>query len=163
MEETGGNGTIENGTIFTGTTTSCQIYRFILSVGITGSLCVFGIVGNILTLLVFSKFNRNSADKKKRSSAHLLLSGLTISDFSLLVILFLVKSVPSFISFTKISPKFFVSYIFSFLMVYGWNSVDVAQCVNIWITVLVTMHRFIAIIFPHKAAVHCTYGKARIP
>ena len=133
-----------------------------MSVGITGSLCIFGIVGNVLTLLVFSKFNKNSFDKNSRSSAPLLLSGLAISDFSLLFILFLVKSVPSFISFTKISPNFFVSYIFSFLMVYGWNSVDVAQCVNTWITVLVTMHRFIAIIFPHKAAIHCTYGKAKI-
>ena len=162
MEETGGNTTLENGTTFTDTTPSCQIYRFIMSVGITGSLCVFGIVGNVLTLLVFSKFNRNSSDKKNRSSAPLLLSGLAISDLSLLFILFLVKSVPSFISFTKISPKFFISYIFSFLMVHGWNSVDVAQCVNTWITVLVTMHRFIAIIFPHKAAIHCTYSKARI-
>ena len=162
MEDKGGNTTLENGSTFTETTPSCKIYRFIMSVGITGSLCIFGIVGNILTLLVFSKFNKNSTDKNNRSSAPLLLSGLAISDFSLLFILFLVKSVPSFISFTKISTNFFVSYIFSFLMVYGWNSVDVAQCVNTWITVLVTMHRFIAIIFPHKAAVHCTYSKARI-
>ena len=133
-----------------------------MSVGITGSLCTFGIVGNMLTLLVLRKLNKNSFDKKSRSSAHLLLSGLAISDFSLLAALFIVKSIPSLISFTKISPKFFVSYIFSFLMVYGWNIVDVAQCVNTWITVLVTMHMFIAIIFPHKAAVHCTSGKAKV-
>ena len=83
------------------TTYNCQLYRFIMSVGLTGSLCIFGIMGNILTLLVFSKFNRNSSDKKSRSSAPLLLSGLAISDFSLLFTLFIVKSIPSFVSFTQ--------------------------------------------------------------
>ena len=150
MEENGGNETQENRT-FTGTTNSCQTYRFTMSVGITGSLCIFGIVGNILTLLVLGKFNKSPLDNKSRSSAHLLRSGLAISDFSLLFALFIIKSIPSLISFTNIYPKFFVSYIFSFLMVYGWNSVDVARCVNTWIIVLVTMHMFIAIIFPHKA------------
>ena len=96
------------------TTYNCQLYRFIMSVGLTGSLCVFGILGNILTLLVFSKFNRNSSDKKSRSSAPLLLSGLAISDFSLLFTLFIVKSIPSFVSFTKIYPNFFVTYFFAF-------------------------------------------------
>ena len=144
------------------TTYNCQLYRFIMSVGLTGSLCVFGILGNILTLLVFSKFNRNSSDKKSRSSAPLLLSGLAISDFSLLFTLFIVKSIPSFVSFTKIYPNFFVTYFFAFLMVYGWPCVGISQSINSWITVLVAMHRFIAILLPHKAAVHCTYKKARI-
>ena len=144
------------------TTYHCQLYRFIMSVGLTGSLCLFGIVGNILTILVFNKFNKNSSDKKSRSSAPLLLSGLAISDLSLLFTLFIVKSIPSFVSFTKIFPNFFVTYIFVFLMVYGWPCVGVSQSINSWITVLVAMHRFIAIILPHKAAIHCTYKKARI-
>ena len=147
---------------FSVTTSNCKVYRFIMSVGITGSLCCFGIMGNILTLLVFSKFNQTSSDKKSRSSASLLLSGLAVSDTSLLFILFIVKSTPSFISFTKIYPKFFTTYFFAFLMVYGWNTVDVAQCINTWVTVLVAMHRFIAIIAPHKAMIHCTFKKAKI-
>ena len=141
---------------------NCQLYRFMMSVGVTGSLCIFGIVGNILTLLVFRKFNKDSSDKRRRSSAPLLLSALAISDFSLLFSLCIVKSIPSFISFTKIYPTFFVSYLFYFLMIYGWNVVDISQCVNTWITVLVTMHRFIAIVSPHKVAIHCTYRKASI-
>ena len=47
-------------------------------------------------------------------------------------------------------------------MVYGWPCVGVSQSINSWITVLVAMHRFIAIMLPHKAAVHCTYEKARM-
>ena len=141
---------------------NCQFYRFMMSVGVTGSLCIFGIVGNILTLLVFRNFSKESSDKRTSSSAPLLLSALAISDFVLLSSLYIVKSIPSFISFTKIYPKFFVSYLFYFLMIYGWNIVDVSQCVNTWITVLVTMHRFIAIVSPHKAAIYCTYRKARL-
>ena len=47
-------------------------------------------------------------------------------------------------------------------MVYGWPCVGIAQSVNTWITVLVTVHRFIAIVSPHKAIVYCTYTRARI-
>ena len=141
---------------------NCQLYRFIISVGITGTLCIFGIVGNVLTLIVFRKMNKTSGDKKGRSSAHLLLSALAISDLLLLFTLYIVKVIPSFISFTKSNPNFFVSYIFSFLMIYGWNSVDVAQCINTWITVTVTAHRFIAIVSPHRAAIYCTYRKASL-
>ena len=143
-------------------TFNCQLYRFIMSVGLTGSLCFFGIVGNVLTLLVFSKFNRNSTDKKSRSSATLLLSGLAVSDILLLLTLLIVKVSTSLISFTKIYPGFFVSKSFAFLMVYGWPCVGIAQSVNTWITVLVTMHRFIAIVSPHKTIIHCTFNKARI-
>ena len=143
------------------TTYNCQLYRFTMSVGLTGSLCIFGIVGNILTLLVFSKFNKNSSELKPRSSAPLLLSGLAISDLALLVSLFIMKTLPSFLSFTKIFPEFFTIY-YAFLLVYGWPCVGVSQSVNTWITVLVAMHRFIAIIFPHKAAIHCTYKKAKL-
>ena len=147
-------------TSFTVTTYYCQLYKFLMSVGLIGSLCTFGIVGNILTVSVFSKFNRN--DKKTKSAATLLLSGLALSDTLLLITLFIMKTVPTFISFTGIDDNFFVSYIFVFLIVYGWPCVDVAQSVNTWITVLLAIHRFIAIVFPHKSALYCSYAKAKI-
>ena len=147
-------------TTFTLTTYRCQLYKFIMSVGLIGSLCIFGIVSNFLTLVVFGKFNRN--DKRTRSSATLLLSSLAVSDILLLVTLFIMKTIPAFISFTSIDANFFVSYIFVFLIVYGWPCVDVAQSINTWITILLAMYRFIAVVFPHKAAVYCSYSKAKI-
>ena len=151
----------DNSGTFSSVSFNCQLYRFIMSVGITGSLCIFGIMGNIITLFVFNTFNRSSSDKKSKSSATLLLSGLAVSDIFLLITLFMVKVCTSFISFTKIYPGFFVSKYFAFLMVYGWPCVGIAQSVNTWITVLVTTHRFIAIVSPHKAIIHCTFNKAR--
>ena len=147
-------------TSFTLTTYNCQLYKFLMSVGLIGSFCIFGIVGNILSLLVFHKFNRN--DKKTKSSAALLLSSLAVSDTLLLITLFIMKTVPTFISFTGIDDNFFVSYTFVFLIVYGWPCVDVAQSVNTWITVLLAIHRFIAIVFPHKSAVFSSCAKAKI-
>ena len=111
---------------------SCKVYRFIMSVGITRGFWCFGIVGYILTLMVFSRFNQNSSDRKSRSSAPLLLSGLALSDISLLLTFFVMKYLPSFIS-----PEFFTNHSFAFLMVYGWPCVGVAQSVNTLI-VLVT-------------------------
>ena len=142
------------------TSYNCQLYRFIMSVGITGSLCCFGILGNVLTLLVFSKFQQDSSDRKSRSSATLLLSGLAISDISLLVTFFIMKTIPSFLSFTGVFPEFF--RIYAFLLVYGWPCVGVAQSINTWVTVLVALHRFVAIISPYKAVIYCTYEKARL-
>ena len=133
-----------------------------MSVGVTGSLCVFGIVGNILTLMVFSKYNKSSSDLKNKSSAPLLLSGLAISDMILLLTFLIVKPVPSFVSFTKmLNGLDFVSF-FAFLFVYGWACVNLAQSINSWIIVIITLHRFIAILYPHKAAIHCTYDKAKL-
>ena len=140
----------------------CQLYRFIMSVGVTGSLCIYGIVGNILTLMVFSRYNKSSLDLKNKSSAPLLLSSLAISDMILLLTLLIVKPVPSFVSFTHILTGLdFVSF-FAFLFVYGWACVNLAQSINSWIIVAVTVHRFIAIIFPHKVTIHCTYKKAKL-
>ena len=90
---------------FTVTTDSCKLYKFIMSVGLIGSFCIFGIVGNILTLVIFSKFNRHN--KKTRSSATLLLSSLAVSDILLLFTLFIMKTIPAFISFTNIDVNFF--------------------------------------------------------
>ena len=162
------NGSFDNNTMNDDTingqdnTYHCQLYRFIMSVGVTGSLCVFGIVGNILTLLVFSKYNKSSSDVKNKSSAPLLLSGLAISDMILLLTLLIMKPVPAFVSFTHILTGLdFVSF-FAFLFVYGWACVNLAQSINSWIIVVITVHRFIAIIFPHKATIHCTYKKAKL-
>ena len=162
------NGSFDNNTTNDDTTTGqentyrCQLYRFIMSVGVTGSLCIFGIVGNILTLMVFSSYNKSSLDLKNKSSAPLLLSGLAISDMVLLLTLLIMKPVPSFVSFTHILTGLdFVSF-FAFLFVYGWACVNLAQSINSWIIVVVTVHRFIAIIFPHKAAFYCTYKKAKL-
>ena len=143
-------------------TFSCKLYQFIMSVGITGTLCVSGIFVNILTVIVFRNLDKNSSDKKGRSSANFLLSSLAVSDMFLLLTLFIMKTVPTFISFTQIDPNFFVSYVFAFLIVYGWPCVDVAQSVNTWITVLVAAYRFIAIVFPHKSSVYCTCVKAKM-
>ena len=150
----------QDDTTFTVTTHSCQLYKFIMSVGLIGSLCIFGIVGNNLTLVVFSRFNRN--DKRTRSSATLLLSSLAVSDTLLLFTLFIMKTIPAFISFTSIHANFFVSYLFVFLIVYGWPCVVVAQSINTWITILLAIHRFIAVVFPHRAAVYCSYSRAKI-
>ena len=144
------------------TTYNCNLFRFIMSVGLTGSLCVFGIVGNILTLLVFRKFNKNSSDRKTRSSAHLLLSGLAASDTLLLLALLIMKTVPSFISFTKIYPQFHLTGKYWYWFAYGWPCVGVTLTVNTWVTILITIHRFIAIISPHKASIYCTYRKAKV-
>ena len=41
-----------------------------------------------------------------------------------------------------------------------WPLVTVAHCFSRWLTVLVTIHRYIAVCLPHKAAVYCTKSRA---
>ncbi len=69
------------------------------------------------------------------------------------------KTVPSFCSYTGLFPAYFKIY--AFFLVYGWPCVGVAQSVNTWITVLVALHRFVAVVYPHRAVLHCTHAKAR--
>ena len=101
LNTSGGTNLTQKGRSIDPVTFNCQLYRFIMSVCVTGTLCIFGTIGNILILLVFRVYNLNSSDIKNRSSAPLLLSGLALSDLLLLISLFilflLLKSILNFL------------------------------------------------------------------
>lgn len=136
-------------------TYACRAYRFALSVGITGTVCVCGFIGNILALVVLTSYDRSG----KKSSTPLLLGALAASDILVLITVFMMKSVPSFCTFTD-SCGDFLADIFPYFEVYGWPSMDLAHAYSTWIIVVVTVHRYIAVCWPLEAKSICTRTRA---
>ena len=148
-----GNSSDANLTISSRGTTSrsCTLYKFFFSVIIIGGLCVGGVVGNFLAMIVLISYDSSSS----KSSTPLLLGALAFSDIFVLVTVFMMKSIPNFCDFTDWCGSFMTD-IFPYWLVYGWPSVDLAHAYSTFVTLVVTTHRYIAVCWPHKAKSLCT-------
>ena len=115
-----------------------------------------------------------------------LLSSLSVADFFMLAILFCVKCIPGYCFYTRQCPTTFLKVIinytfnrflpkkisrvlktilfsqdvFPWFIYLLWPMVSLCSSISKWLTVLVTLHRFIAVCVPHKAAAYCTKSKA---
>ncbi len=135
---------------------TCDMYKFILSTCVTGSLFVFGMTGNVLSIVVLDRLRRVS----KEGAANLVMAAVLVTDILVLLSLTLMKAVPSLCSFTGICGRFFSVY--PYLLAWGWPSATVAHTLSMAMTVLLTVHRYIAVCHPHKARLWCTPTKTRV-
>ena len=131
----------------------CKLYDQIVAFTIA-VITFFGIFGNILSILTLSKMNMSSANS-------LMLSALAVCDTVFLLLGFLLKTVPViFVDFLKMNVTVFYDA-FIYVIVYGWSAVTVVYSIGTWVTVLVTLQRFIAVCLPHHALSYCGASLAR--
>lgn len=135
----------------------CTLYRFIFSVVIIGPICISGCIGNSISVVVLGQYDK-ARSLEYKSSTPLLLAALASSDILVLITVFMMKTTPSFFGFTGIYPSFFEVY--PYLLVWGWPCVDLVHAYSSWLTVLVTIHRYIAVCLPHKARLLCSRSQA---
>ncbi|XP_050404834.1 FMRFamide receptor-like [Patella vulgata] len=114
-------------------------------------LCIIGLTGNVLALMVLS--HRNMA-----TSTNVYLSGLAVSDTikllnDLLYFIMLVISIDNEKAGTKmlVSVYPFAHFIF-----------NMSVCVTAWLTVSVAVERYISVCYPTQAKQLCTIQRARI-
>ena len=129
----------------------CQIYKLTYAI-IIACLVPFGLVGNIISVIVLRRFDTHL-------STPFLLSALHISDCLLLPLFFILRCVPAFSSFNTYWAEFFRVY--AVLAVYGWPCVIAIRGINTWVTLLVALHRYIAVVMPHRSATLCRVSVAR--
>ena len=110
------------------------------------AICVFGILCNLLNLLILTR-------PKLKESPYTYLLGLAVTDLGLLVILF-VGSFDKRIANRSYSWQVFNAFVFLPIGNVFANS-------SIWITVLLTIERWISVRFPLKAKKMCTKQLAR--
>ncbi|ELT93072.1 hypothetical protein CAPTEDRAFT_225752 [Capitella teleta] len=134
---------------------SCAMYTFVMVAVITGILCVFGLIGNIVAFCVFRY------DKMKTSTSF-LFQGLAVIDSILLVVSIPLYSIREFESFycSDCEPNAFKNAITVFL-VHVFPIAMTAQTATVWVTVLVGFNRFIAVCKPYKAPRLCTVNQAK--
>ena len=121
--------------------------------GIAGNLiAVFGLVGNILSILVL-------ANKRMMSSTSCYLIALAIFDSIVLLALVLFLALPTFYLAKGYLVDYF--YFYPYMHPYAYPVALIAQTCSIYTTVAFTVERYIAVCRPLKAAKLCTISHAR--
>ncbi|XP_023930718.1 FMRFamide receptor-like [Lingula anatina] len=132
---------------------SLPLYHLIVNVFIVGSICLAGITGNVLSIIVFSV-------NKERSSTFELLRALAVADCLLLMLLFIHYVVPSIYPYTGYL-KWYMDFIPK-MMRYTWPTGYVFMTISNWLILAVAVDRYHAVCRPFKASEFCTLKRARI-
>lgn len=103
-------------------------------------IVLFGLIGNILTIIVLWR-------KEMHSTTIYYLRALVITDTIILVFAFLLLTPISISNYTN-SLKYFRDIIYPMIFVPCNYVVMTVQTINVWITVSVTIERYIAICHP---------------
>ena len=109
------------------------------------AICIIGLIGNTISVIVWTRINKRRRDSGK--SAGIFLIALAFSDSGLLI------SFMSTESFTSISTS--VKTTFSYIWFYcyiGFPLYFFFIVLSIWMVISITYNRFIAVVFPHKTA-----------
>ena len=131
---------------------SCELYSFIIYTVFVGTFVVVGVIGNSFAFVVFWK-------ESIKSSALFLFQCLSLIDSALLLSVFPMYSVHSFVVYTGWLQGYWA--IHPYVLVYLLPLALTAQTATIWVTVLVAVTRYIAICLPFRASLWCTVSKAK--
>lgn len=125
--------------------------HFALDVVVTGLLCMVGFVGNILALMVLRK-------EPRKGATVWLLAALAIADWLLLAYIFQEKVVTNFCRYMDYHQCYWKM---RNTWPYTWPLGCMAQMSTVWLVVVVTIDRYVAICHPFKAASWSTVAKAK--
>ena len=130
----------------------CHFYRFIIYTVIVGALVVVGIIGNSLAFVVFWK------DTIKTSTSF-LFQALSLIDSVLLVSVFLIYTIDSFVEYTDMLQG--LSSTSPYQIRWSFPVATTAHTASIWVTVLIAVNRYVAVCLPYKASRWCTVFMAK--
>lgn len=129
-----------------------DLFDTIIGLWVPGLLAAFGIVGNALSLWVLSR-------DRSKSASMTSLKALAASDFILLTGALGQQVVPLTCDWTHSTSEFCARQ--GYLQVYAWPIVCTAQTATIWLTVLISTERYVAICAPLRAG-RVGIGKVRL-
>ena len=112
--------------------------------------CVFGMTGNVMSIIVMSQ-------KQMRSSTNTYLFALAVSDLIKLICDFLYFMV---ILLFQVSPST-GNKAYGFLYPYAHYIFNASLCVSAWLVVSVAVERYVYICHPTKVRYYCNIYKAR--
>ncbi|XP_059480856.1 FMRFamide receptor [Neocloeon triangulifer] len=131
-----------------------RLYEFLVKGVLLGLVSLMGILGNVLTMVILSR-------PQMRSSINCLLVGLARCDAALLVAAILIFSLPSVATYTGCLPHY-MYYVYPSIARIVYPMGLIAQTGSVYLTLTVTLERYVAVCHPLRARSLCTYGRARI-
>jgi len=130
-----------------GLTPDCAFFDFILYTVVGGTLCAFGLAGNVLSFIVLHFRGNHSS---KTAATTLLLRALAIADSLVLVTSLPLYAIERVAVYTDLLGAFRRFYMAS--MPYLWPLYLMSLTATILLTVLVSFHRYIAVCKPYRSA-----------
>lgn len=115
---------------------------------------VLGILGNILSMIILSR-------PQMRSSINYLLIGLARCDTVLILTSILLFGVPAIYPYTGFLRYYYLRVLPEISRVVYPLAMS-AQTASVYLTLTVTLERYVAVCHPLRARAICTYGRARI-
>lgn len=129
------------------------LFHFVTYGILLNSIGVFGIFGNIISMIILSR-------PQMKSSINYLLIGLARCDTVLIITSMLLFGLPSIYSGTG---YLFVYYyrIYPLIAPIIYPIGMISQTISVYLTLTVTLERFVAVCHPLRARSLCTCGRAR--
>ena len=121
----------------------CRTFEFVVSFVLVGITCLFGFVGNVLSILTL---RRDSI----KSVTTFLLSALAVADFAFLVPAVFVIMIPTYCEFYQHCPDRLLRVIPVFEQ-FGWGVTSTCHTCTVYVTVLVALHRYLWVCRLHIA------------
>ena len=117
-------------------------FRIVVNVFVVGILCLVGFVGNALSVAVLRK------DRDKKNTTNWLLQTLAVADTLYLCASVFIQILNTINADTNWWPD--LQRAFPYLEPYIWPFASIAQTITVWLVMLVTVDRYIAICLPLK-------------
>lgn len=130
----------------------CQNYDFVFEAVLMGSLCLFGFCGNTLSMICLSK------DKSKTATPFLLVS-LEAADTFFLMTVVLLRVFSTVVTYFRVESALAS---LAYLAKYVYPCAMIAETATIYLTLLVTLNRYVSVCMPYDASSLCSRNHARV-
>ncbi|XP_015591017.1 FMRFamide receptor [Cephus cinctus] len=130
------------------------LFEFIVNGILLNLIGLFGLFGNFISMIILSR-------PQMKSSINYLLIGLARCDTILIITSILCFGLPAIYYYTG----FFFTYkfvVYPKIVKFLYPLLAMTQMVTVYLTVTVTMERYVAVCHPLRARSLCTYGRARL-
>lgn len=131
-----------------------NLFEFWISGVFLNIIGLFGIIGNIISMIILSR-------PQMRSSINYLLMGLAKCDIILILTSMLLFGLPTIYPYTGYLFYYYY-YIHPNISPVVYTIACSAQTASVYLTLTVTLERFVAVCHPLRARALCTYGRAKI-
>lgn len=130
----------------------CKMFTLVVYVIIFGTMCLGGLVGNSLSFVVLLW------DKYSHLPSTFLLRALALTDNFFLLTTGTSQIFAAMCLYREVIDHPLTPYMRKYL----WPLVHITQLETVWITVLISVNRFIAICLPFRALSLCTLSRVRL-